>query len=148
MVSKKGERFIDSAAQQAIKSPCLMRHGCVAVMNGRVVGRGFNNYRCSSRDGFIKNTMTCHAEIAALRQVNKTTKNFKKIVLYVVRLDAEDILQESCPCINCMNKIQDLGIKRVIHSTRDGGIEIRDPQDYITEHISTGNRILIDINMS
>ena len=86
--------------------------------------------------------------MAALRQANKTARNFKKIVLYVVRLDADDILQESCPCINCMSKIQDLGIKRVIHSTSGGGIEIRDPEDYFTRHISTGNRILIDINMT
>lgn len=147
MVSKKGERFIDSAAEQATKSPCLMRHGCVAVLNGRVIGRGFNNYRCNSRDGFIKDAMTCHAEIAALRQVNKATNKFKKIVLYVVRLDSDDILQESCPCIDCMNKIQDLGIKRVIHSTNGGGIEVREPVDYFTKHITTGKRIF-NINHS
>ena len=78
MVSNRDQRFIEIAADQASRSQCLMRHGCVAVINGRIIGRGFNNYRCHSNDGFIQNTMTCHAEIAALREVNKRGKKTRK----------------------------------------------------------------------
>ena len=113
-ISNKEDRFIQSAAEQAELSPCLMRHGCVAVRNGRIVGRGFNNYRSQSKDGFINNCMTCHAEIAALRQVNKREiKRFNRIILYVVRVDSRNNLQESAPCMDCMNLIQGLHIKRV-----------------------------------
>ena len=98
MVSNRDQRFIQIAATEASRSKCLMRHGCVAVMNGRIIGRGYNNYRCHSNDGcFIQNTMTCHAEIAALRQVNKRGKNAKKITLYVVRLDSNNTLKASAP---------------------------------------------------
>ena len=48
-----------------------MRHGCVAVMNGKIIGRGHNNYRNRTYDGFVNNSnqCTCHAEMAALRNV-------------------------------------------------------------------------------
>ena len=72
MLSIKHQRFIDFAAAECLKSPVLMRHGCVAVMNGKVVGRGYNNYRTRTSDGFVgENVCTCHSEIAALREVHK-----------------------------------------------------------------------------
>ena len=147
-ISNKEDRFIQSAAEQAEMSPCLMRHGCVAVRNGRIVGRGFNNYRSKSKDGFINNCMTCHAEIGALRQVNKReTKRFNRISLYVVRLDSNDELQESAPCMDCMNLIQGLHIKRVYHSTNGGDITKCQPCDYHTKHVTTGKKVLVNILM-
>ena len=148
IISNKEDRFIQSAVEQAQLSPCLMRHGCVAVRNGRIVGKGFNNYRCKSKDGFIKNCMTCHAEIAALRQVNKReTKRFHRVSLYVVRLDSKNELQESAPCMDCMNLIQGLHIKRVYHSTNGGNITMCQPCDYQTNHVTTGKKLLINISM-
>lgn len=142
MVSNRDQRFIEIAADQASRSQCLMRHGCVAVMNGRIIGRGFNNYRCHSNDGFIQNTMTCHAEIAALREVNKRGKKSKKIVLYVVRLDSNNTLKASAPCIDCMKRINTMRVKRVIHSTNSGSIVIQNP-NICVNHITTGRRILM-----
>ena len=140
LISNKDHSFIQKAAEQASNSPCLMRHGCVAVMNGRVIGRGYNNYRCVSRDGFINNCMTCHAEIAALREVNKLSKNFKKVSLYVVRLDAKNALQESAPCVDCMKLINNLKIKRVFHSVNGGDVAVCEPINYKTHHVTTGRR--------
>ena len=145
MVSNRDQRFIEIAANEARRSSCLMRHGCVAVLNGRIVGRGYNNYRCHSNDGFIKNTMTCHAEIAALRQVNKKNRNFKKVILYVVRVDSKDLLKASAPCIGCMKRINSLNVKRIIHSTNTGSLVIQKPKEYIIKHITTGRRVIMDL---
>ena len=142
MVSNRDQRFIAIAADQASPSKCLMRHGCVAVMNGRIIGRGFNKYRCHSNDGFIQNTMTCHAEIAALREVNKRGKKTRKITLYVVRLDSNNTLKASAPCVDCMKRINMMGVKRVIHSTNTGTIVIQNP-NICVNHITTGRRILM-----
>ena len=72
MLSAKNQRFINFAAEECLKSQVLMRHGCVAVMNGKVVGRGYNNYRNRTSDGFVgENVCTCHSEMAALREVHK-----------------------------------------------------------------------------
>jgi len=70
-ISRKDIEFISVAAAEGMKSNVLMRHGCVAVMNGKIIGKGYNNYRNRTYDGFVNNTnqCTCHAEMAALRNV-------------------------------------------------------------------------------
>ena len=68
-LSIRDMKFINSAADEAIKSPVLMRHGAIAVAHGKIMARGYNHYRCNSRDKFINNTCTCHAEIACLRNM-------------------------------------------------------------------------------
>ena len=80
ILSTTDMKYISMAANQAYKSPVLMRHGSVAVAGGKVMGRGFNNYRTTSKDQFIQNTCTCHAEIACLRNMfhNCTTNAYGK----------------------------------------------------------------------
>tara|TARA_B100000902_G_scaffold281421_2_gene267339 strand:+ start:50 stop:319 length:270 start_codon:yes stop_codon:yes gene_type:complete len=72
MISTTESRFISAAAEEAKKSPVLMRHGAIAVVSGKIMGRGFNHYRTNSKDNFISNTCTCHAEIACLRNMFHT----------------------------------------------------------------------------
>ena len=144
-ISNRDQRFVELAAQQAIRSDCLMQHGCIAVKNGRIIGRGYNNYRTTSNDGFIQNCMTCHAEISALRQVSKLNKDFKKVSLYIVRVDHNKCLKSSAPCIDCMKHILRLKIKRIIYSNEQGEITVKDPKNYITQHTTTGKRILNNI---
>ena len=69
ILSSTDQQYICHAAQEANKSTLLSRHGCVAVVNGKILGRGHNTIRTQSFDGFIRNTCSCHAEIAALRNM-------------------------------------------------------------------------------
>jgi len=69
MLSNTDMRYITHAAYEAEKSPVLMRHGSIAVANGKIRGRGYNHYRIYSKDTFINNSCTCHAEIACLRNM-------------------------------------------------------------------------------
>ena len=69
-ISLKDQQFISAACKQAQKSTVAMRHGCVAVAGGKIIAGGSNNYRASSRDGFLENTCTCHAEISTLRKIH------------------------------------------------------------------------------
>lgn len=78
MLSVKEQIFIAHAAKQAEMSPMLMRHGAVAVLNGKIVGRGYNHYRTTSSDKFINNMCACHAEIASLRNMYHTTNAYGK----------------------------------------------------------------------
>ena len=68
-LSQKEANFINAAVQEASKSVVLMRHGCVAVINGKIVARGYNNHRTYSHDQFINNTCSCHAETATMREL-------------------------------------------------------------------------------
>jgi deoxycytidylate deaminase len=71
-LSNRDSKFLGMAHEEAYKSPCYRRHGCVAVIQGRVVGKGYNHYRCSTSDGFVQNSCTCHAEMSAIRQVYRS----------------------------------------------------------------------------
>ena len=56
-LSARDYDYLAEALLEAEKSQVLMRHGCVAVVNGRIRGRGHNSVnRTRSRDNFIKNT--------------------------------------------------------------------------------------------
>ena len=68
-LTKNEQEFMHRALVEAQKSPCNMKHGAVAVVKGKVIGSGYNHYRCKTRDGLVKNSCTCHAEMAAIRQV-------------------------------------------------------------------------------
>lgn len=67
-VTTRHRKCIEEAIWQAEKSPCVHKHGCVISGSGRIIGRGFNNYRTFSSDGMLENCCTCHAEIAAIRE--------------------------------------------------------------------------------
>lgn len=69
MLSATDEIYVCAAAVESRKSNLLSRHGCVAVVNGKILGRGHNSSRTRSQDGFISNTCSCHAEIAAIRNL-------------------------------------------------------------------------------
>jgi len=69
IISNNDLKYLCLASEQAEYSPMLMRHGAVAVVSGKVVGRGYNNYRTNSRDGFINNVCACHAEVDCLRSI-------------------------------------------------------------------------------
>ena len=69
MVSRQDENIMHFACKEAEKSPCLHRHGCVATINGKIIGRGHNNYRIWSRDPFCSQGCSCHAEVHTLREV-------------------------------------------------------------------------------
>lgn len=68
-VSKKDEMLAAHAYAEADKSPCLMKHGCVATVNGKIIGRGYNHYRTNSNDRIINKMCSCHAEMDTLRSV-------------------------------------------------------------------------------
>jgi deoxycytidylate deaminase len=105
-MSKKDNRFMRMACSIGLESTINIRHGCVAVLNGKVVAQGFNNERCFSSDGLIRETWCCHAEIDTIRKllysvIGIKTKNINrdntksnrqwykllsKVTLYIARL--------------------------------------------------------------
>ena len=68
-ITNREQRFLSMASNEADKSDIQHRHGCVIVSGGKIIGRGYNHRRTTSRDGFIDNKCTCHAEISAIRDI-------------------------------------------------------------------------------
>jgi hypothetical protein len=72
-------------------------------------------------------------------------KLFKKTVLYIVRTNGHGNFRNSAPCIDCLNMIQKLNVKRIVYST-ENDFKIYKTMDYTTDHISNGNRYIQNIN--
>jgi len=126
MLSKKEERFIASARYYASLSDMYCHHGCVAVMNGVEIGNGYNSLRNYSRDKIIKNCMSCHAEICAVRNAIKRTKldvedktRMRHVKLYLVRVANNGGFLDSRPCSQCYSQLKKWGIRNVIYSEKD-----------------------------
>lgn len=71
-VTKNDMKFLNIAIEQSYKSPMLMRHGCVVVRNGKVIGKGVNHYRTKFNKDFIKDVCCCHAEMDAIHRAMST----------------------------------------------------------------------------
>ena len=71
-VSKQEEQLAMYAYNEALHSPCLHKHGCIASINGKIIGRGYNNYRIQSNSPFESEGCSCHAEIDTLRNIYRT----------------------------------------------------------------------------
>ena len=65
-----------------------------------------------------------------------------KLVIYVVRTDMSHNYRGSGPCINCLEVLKDLRIKRIVYSKQDGTFESVSLLNYNTTHVTHGNRFL------
>ena len=98
--SNNDAKYVSLAVNEAEKSSLRAKTGCVAVVSGKVMARGYNTYRTFSKDGLIKQTCSCHAEIDVLRKISK--QNVRgKINLYIIRITNNGDLGCSAPCIEC-----------------------------------------------
>ena len=144
MISNKCQNILQIAYDEALKSPCLHKHGCVACINGKIISRGYNNYNTWSSDKFSSYHGSCHAEIKVLRDIwtrfkhlhpNKIKKFFKKITIYVVRITSNGLMN-SAPCSDCMKKLKELNVKNIVYSNHNGGVTICKTVNYHTNRLS------------
>lgn len=141
--SVNDEKFASIAAQESYKSNMFQRHGCIAVINGKIVAKGFNSYY---KMPFDKNICTsCHAEQDVLKQCIKNVKNpYKvKINIYIVRCKKDGSFMQSEPCLNCYNQMKKFNIKYIIHSTEDGNLYKCLMNEYNTTFMTSGVKAMI-----
>ena len=155
-ITSKDERFATIALNEANKSQMKYhKHGCVAVVGGHIIEKGFNSERCQSNDGFLQDTCSCHAEVDVMRKLDKrfnkkqynlSGRNMKacgRINLYVVRLGNNGKqFKESAPCSNCSTIMKSLNIKYIIWSNSEGSLTKCRARDYTTNHISQGYKFI------
>lgn len=164
-MSNRDFRFMQMAHDEAYKSPINMQHGCVAVMNGKVIARGYNTDRCHSKDGLLKRAWCCHAEIDVLRKLFRflhilnvsrldrlqhvpPLSKLSKVTLYVARASYTDdsLPKSSGPCNNCVTMLRSMNIKNVAFVTSDNRFVKCSPRDYTIAHITSGHRYAIRRN--
>jgi tRNA(Arg) A34 adenosine deaminase TadA len=148
-ISLKDQRFANIALDEASKSTLLMQHGCIAVLSGKILAKGFNNIRSHSRDGLLHYRKCCsaHAEIDVLRKLciyELPSKMVQKLVLYIVRRSRSGEMAESAPCFHCTLRMKKLNIKAIVFSNSNGELEKRRMNEYDTDKLTYGAKRVID----
>ncbi len=59
-----------------------------------------------------------------------------------MRRDNKENLKDSAPCINCLNTMINLNIKRIVFSSTDDTFISCSPCDLTLEHLSAGEKFL------
>lgn len=100
------EYFMREALSMARSAECLgeVPVGAVVVLDGAIVGRGFNS-------PIGESDPTAHAEIAALRDAARNLENY--------RLPGCELFVTLEPCAMCAGAILHSRIARVVYGARD-----------------------------
>jgi deoxycytidylate deaminase len=91
------------------------RHGAVIVQGGSVVSVGVNRVR-NHPDNVCdpKREASVHAEVAAIRGARGAC--LRGATLYVARVRKGGEFGLSRPCVNCLEEIGRVGIRKVVYS--------------------------------
>ena len=148
-IGMRDQRFASIALDEASKSTLLMQHGCIAVLNGKIIAKGFNNIRSHSKDGLLNFRKCCsaHAEICVLHKIciNELPKKIvQKLVLYIVRRSRSGDMAESAPCFHCTMRMKKLNIKAIVFSNSEGELEKRRINEYTSNKITYGGKRVIE----
>lgn len=139
--SKNDMKYMQVAVEEAYKSTVAHKHGCVAVLSGKVVARGYNKYRTYSKDGLIHENCSCHAEIDVLRKCRKQNIT-KKFSLYIVRLSNNDHICNSFPCKQCYETMKEFPVKNIIYSAGNGLFIKESMKDFESDYQTSGQNII------
>jgi len=116
-MKKKIKNKAQKVAEQE-GDPCRQsKHGCVIYKGGRILSTGYNDYTPHPRGGGYSNGR--HAEMMAIDWAENRGISLVGAKLFVCRLNGT---QMSRPCKDCMKRIKEAGIKRVLYTTKNGKI--------------------------
>jgi deoxycytidylate deaminase len=100
------------------------KHACALIKGGKIIQSSVNT---------ISNRFIGHAEQMILHKYKKQ-HDLKKCMLMVIRVSKSQI-SDSKPCNNCLKRIQELGIKKVLYSTNNG-YNVVSTDDLTNNHLS------------
>jgi len=108
------------------------------------VAKGYN----SSREEFAGCGYGIHAEVAAIKHMQRgrytrgKDRMRNEYDLYVIRLSRIGLLGESKPCINCIQRLRESGIKirYVYYSTKNRDIVCEKFSQMYTDHVGRARR--------
>jgi len=136
-------RFLSVAIEEANKSELRAKIGCIAVVSGKIVARGYNTYQTHSKDGLIRHVCSCHAEISVLRKCLKQNIR-RKINLYVIRITHAGYFACSAPCLQCTEVMRDFNIKNITYIAENGDTIKQKFNEYNTDYRTSGEMAILN----
>jgi deoxycytidylate deaminase len=115
LINKKHQLFLSKAAELALKSNMLQKHGAVIVYKNKIIATGYNEI-CN----YMNNNYSIHAEVSAISKLFYNKKILEFCDIYVVRIASatfDNCLKNSKPCRSCTNFINKYNIRNIYYST-------------------------------
>ena len=106
----KLNKYLVDAMQTAESSKCRYRHGCVVVVDGKVIARATNKLVRDQTQGSWR-TSHVHAEMAALAEAGDRASG---AIVYVARVRKDGSPAESKPCKKCEGILKRRKVKKVV----------------------------------
>lgn len=113
--SRKDQSYLRLALKLAAQSVERRQHGAVVVRGSSILGVGYNRFRnCPivTNESFIR---SFHAEVRAIAAVGNRDL-LSGATLYVARINRAGQIRYSAPCGQCQVLLDQVGIKRVVHT--------------------------------
>ena len=113
--NKKHHLFLSKAAELALKSNMLQKHGAIIVYKNKIIATGYNEI-CN----YMNNNYSIHAEVSAISKLFYNKKLLELCDIYVVRVASatfDNCLKNSKPCKNCTNFILKYNLRNIYYST-------------------------------
>lgn len=108
--------FYEEALKVARTSNYSTRVGCVASKSTRIICAAANKITNVAQN-VSYGEATKHAEMAVLTMLTE----YAKVTLYIAR-PGRVVDLPSRPCIKCMKKIREAGIREIVYMSKDGRI--------------------------
>ena len=155
----KFNRLQEIASMEALKSTCNNKHGCIIARNTQIYAKGHNIGERSKILGIFDYSI--HAEISAANEfintyihpnankykgTNGTLYNLKGFVVLCVRISGKNIFTNSSPCSMCLQRLKQLGFKKIAFTNNCGIIEMHNINTYKTDHYSKLQRRVMNMN--
>lgn len=115
IINKKHKLFLSKAAEIALKSNMLHKHGAVIVYRNEIIASGFNEL-CD----YMNSNYSIHAEVSAISKLFHNKKILELCDIYIVRVASsrfDNCLKNSKPCKNCTNFINKYNLRNIYYST-------------------------------
>lgn len=127
---------IELAIEQAKKSELFHRHGAILFFKRRIYSKGYNRFNLI--------TVSIHAEIDCFLKLRENPKlKFTSGHLLVVRLNSNNKLANSKPCVDCLEKLKKIGIKKIYYSDAMGRIVEEKIRYASSSHVCSGKKMVL-----
>lgn len=97
------------------------RHVAILANGNKIISIGYNQYKShplQKKFGRNSDSVYLHAEISAVANALRRydEDELSKFSLYILKLDNQDEIGNSAPCVGCQRAIAHYGIQEVVHS--------------------------------
>lgn len=134
--SRISDSIIENLKKMAYNSCMLQKHAAALIKSNKEICMGYNR--------LIRKHMSIHAEMDAIYDFIKKNRRYdlRGLDIIVIRFKNNE-LKISRPCKSCIEKMRELGIRKVYYSDYDGNIVYEYINDMEMYHMSSLQRMKI-----